>query len=258
MATSSRLNLTRDQLASFLQDHEQIKQFERLFANVSQLEPTTLADLAINASNAGQQAVEALDAVAQLAQNTAFQADAKAQQALDLIAQLTPLVDLLATSPPPREFKRSRYGSFYDTTTQTAAAINTAYAMTFNTTDLSRGVYIGSPTSRIYVDESSLYDLQFSAQLDNTSGGNHLAYIWLRINGVDVTNSASQVRLKGTDGELVAAWNFFADLKAGDYFELMWSVNDTAVQLTAQAAASPVPGIPSIILTVSNNILGVQ
>jgi hypothetical protein len=62
MATT-RLNLTRDQLATFLKDHEQIRQFERLFADVNQLEPTTLVDLAITASTAGQQAVEALDAL---------------------------------------------------------------------------------------------------------------------------------------------------------------------------------------------------
>lgn len=66
MATS-RLNLTRDQLATFLKDHEQIRQFERLFADVNQLEPTTLVDLAITASTAGQQAVEALDALNRIA-----------------------------------------------------------------------------------------------------------------------------------------------------------------------------------------------
>jgi hypothetical protein len=66
MATT-RLNLTRDQLATFLKDHEQIRQFERLFADVNQLEPTTLVDLAITASTAGQQAVEALDALNRIA-----------------------------------------------------------------------------------------------------------------------------------------------------------------------------------------------
>jgi hypothetical protein len=164
-------------------------------------------------------------------------------------------IDALEYAPVPQtHLKKAAYGSFYDTTTQTAAAINTAYAMTFNTTDITNGVYIGSPTSRIYVDTTSLYNIQFSAQLDNTSGGNHLAYIWLRINGTDVLNSASQVRLKGTDGELVASWNFVQLLKSGDYFQLMWSVSDTAVQIIAQAAAAPVPAIPSIILTVTNNI----
>ena len=164
-----------------------------------------------------------------------------------------------ATAPPPREFKRARWGSFYDTTTQTAAAINTAYAMTFNTTDLSNGVRLRSPsTSEVEVDSEGVYDIQFSAQLDNTSGGNHQAYIWLRVNGVDVANSASEVRLKGNDGELVAAWNWFYQFKALDYFQIMWSAVDTAVQLKAAAAAAPVPAIPSVILTVGNNIQGVQ
>lgn len=164
-------------------------------------------------------------------------------------------IEALEAAPLPQQYiKRSAYGSFYDTTTQTAAVINTAYAMTFNTIDLSFGVTRGSPTSRIYVDTDGVYNIQFSAQLDNTSGGSHLIYIWLRINGIDVANSASQVRLKSTDGELVAAWNFIESLKANDYFEIMWSVTDTAVQITASGAVAPVPAIPSVILTVTNNI----
>ncbi len=66
MATS-QLKLTRDQLATFLKDHEQIRQFERLFADVQQLEPTTLLDLAIAAGNADQKAVEALDSLNRIA-----------------------------------------------------------------------------------------------------------------------------------------------------------------------------------------------
>lgn len=171
------------------------------------------------------------------------------------VDELTKQVEALALAPPTTpQLARYAYGSFYDTTTQTAAAINTAYAMTFDTTDLSAGVTIGSPTSRIYVDRPNVYNIQFSAQLDNTSGGSHLAYIWLRVNGTDVSNSAGQIRLKGTDGELVSAWNFLYSLNAGDYFELMWAVSDTSVQITASGAVAPVPAIPSVILTVTDNI----
>ncbi len=158
-------------------------------------------------------------------------------------------------TPPLRQ---RRYGSFYDTTTQTAALANTAYAMTFNTTDLSAGVYIGSPTSRVYVDRPGVYNIQFSAQLDNTSGGDHLVWIWLRVNGTDVANTASEVRLKGNDAELVAAWNFLYNFKADDYFQLMWAVGNTGVQIKAAAAAAPVPAIPSVILTVTDNISAYQ
>lgn len=143
------------------------------------------------------------------------------------------------------------FGSFYDTQTQTAAVINTAYGMLLRTVGDAYGVKIGSPASRVYVSDTGVYNIQFSAQMDNTSGGSHLAWIWLRVNGIDVPFSASQVRMKGTDGELVASWNFVYKLSANDYFEIMWSVSDTAVQLSAAAAGTPYPAIPSVILTVT-------
>ena len=148
----------------------------------------------------------------------------------------------------------TRYGYFYDTTTQTAAAINTAYGMTFNSTGFGRGVTIGTPTSRIYVDRPGLFNIQFSAQLDKTSGGTAFIYIWLRHNGVDVDNSATQIRIQGNNAETVAAWNFVEFMVAGDYFELMWSTDDTACQISASPAVAPVPAIPSVILTVTDNL----
>lgn len=164
-------------------------------------------------------------------------------------------VQALALVPPQTpQLERLRYGSFYDTTDQTAAVINTAYAMTFNSTDLSQGVYIGSPTSRVYVDTANVYNIQFSAQLINTAGGAHNAWIWLRKNGTDLANSATTVRVQGNNTELVAAWNFLLSMNAGDYFELMWEVSDTAVSLFHDAATAVHPAIPSIILTVTDNI----
>ena len=258
MATS-KLNLTRDQLASFLQDHEQIKQFERMFDLVGELQPTTLRDLAITAGNADQKATEALDAVTTLAQDTALQAEAKAQQALDAVEQMRTALELLTTAPPPREFKRSRYGSFYSTATQTATTINTATGVTLNTTDLSSGVFLsGSPQTRINVDTDGIYNLQLSVQLDKTAGGTAEFYIWFRKNGVDVTDSASQIRIQGNNAEIFSALNYFFSLKAGDYVEVMFSVSDLSVELLAVPAAAPHPGIPSIIVTVSNNIQGFQ
>jgi hypothetical protein len=156
---------------------------------------------------------------------------------------------------------RHRYGAFYDTTTQTAAAINTAYPITFNATDFAQGVTRGSPTSRIFVDTTNVYNIQFSAQLLNTSGGGgggggsaHRVWIWLRKNGVDVPDSATTIRIQGNNTEDVAAWNFLLEMNQGDYFELMWAVDNTAVRLEAFAAAAFHPSVPSVILTVSNNI----
>ena len=144
---------------------------------------------------------------------------------------------------------RAPYGAFHDTTTQTAAATGTAYAVTFNSTDLSNGVAVGSPTSRIVVTKAGIYNFQFSLQLDKSSGAAGHTYIWARVNGVDVAYSAGEVAIQGTTAENIPAWNFVLSMNANDYFQLMWSVDDANIQLKAVAAAAPVPAIPSVILT---------
>jgi len=148
------------------------------------------------------------------------------------------------------------YGAFSDTTLQTAASINTAYAMTFNTTDAANGVSIGSPSSRLVVDYQGVYNVQFSAQLDELSGGTANVYIWLRKNGVNVANTASTIALQGTSARIVAAWNFIIQLEPTHYVELMWAVDDTNARILAASATSVWPAIPSVICTVTqvNNL----
>jgi hypothetical protein len=148
------------------------------------------------------------------------------------------------------------YGAFSDTTTQEAASINTAYAMTFNTTDASNGVSVGSPTSRLVVDEQGVYNIQFSAQLDKKSGATGVIHIWLRKNGTNVPNTASKVAIQGTAAETVAAWNFVIQLEPTNYVELMWATDDTEVILHAASATSVWPAIPSVICTITqvNNL----
>lgn len=161
----------------------------------------------------------------------------------------------LEIAPIPQEHTpQRRYGTFYDTTTQTAAAINTAYAVSFNTTDLSNGVTRGTPTSRIYVDRPGVYNFQFSLQLGSTNASTKNVFIWADINGTSVPDSATKITLKGSGEYYVAAWNFVYRLNAGDYFRLMWSTTDTTVEIQYTAATAPAPAIPSVIMTVTDNI----
>ena len=276
------LKLTRDQLADFLNNAEQIKQFENLFAVADTVieAPDDILVLNIAAGSAQSTANDALAQIAAQAQESAVNAalaESKANQALELIDNLTKAVESLQMTPtlesidnlkkaveglqmtpPPREFKRARYGSFYDTTTQLATVINTATAITFNTTDLSNGVFIGSPTSRIVVDSEGIYNFDTSFQLDKTTGGTAIFDFWFRLNGVDVPDSCSRIRIQGNNAEIFSSLNYFFDLKANDYVELIFSVDNLSVEVTAFAASAPHPGIPSIILTVNNNIGGVQ
>jgi hypothetical protein len=250
------LPITRAELARFLPNHAAIRAFEELFRVAGELTPAQIEALqiliqeaTIQAESATAQAAAANGAIARLVDvlEGLATAPAPAQAGSDAL-------DLLALAPAATPLRRARYGTFFDTTTQTAAAINTAYAITFNNTDLSEGVYRGGTTSQIFVDTEGVYNFQFSAQLDKVSGGTGIYNIWPAINGVDVANSATRVRIQGNDAETVASWNFVLNLKAGDYFELKWSVDNTDCQIVAFPAVAPHPAIPSVILTVTDNI----
>lgn len=276
------LGLTRDQLASFLKGPEQIRQFELLFQQVEDIAPDKVQAATIAAGNADARAIQALGQIAQTAQDAAVccaTLDAKVTLALGQIADLaqktaldlavvegrstltqdmlsailTPL-QLLATAPAPTPAKRTRYGQFYDTTTQSAAAINTAQAITFNTTDISNGVSIGTPTSRIVVDTEGVYNFAVSIQFDSTGGANREVWVWFRKNGTNVPNSAMYLTIATNNSELLQSFNILLDMKAGDYMEVMFEVADLAAQIAAFAATGVHPAIPSIILTATNNL----
>ena len=125
--------------------------------------------------------------------------------------------------------------------------------MTFNTTEESNGVSIGSPTSRIVIANAGTYNVQFSAQMDKTDGGQDDATIWFRVNGVNVPRTATDVTIEQSARRIVAAWNFVYTFTAGQYFELVWSSPDSSMRLLSEGTSSnPTrPAVPSVILTVT-------
>lgn len=146
------------------------------------------------------------------------------------------------------------YGAFQDNTTQTAVATSTAYAVIWGETDISNSVTVvsdGTNLTRVTVDETGIYNFAFSLQLIKAGASAKNAWIWPRINGVDVPKSATKVTLVGNSAACVAAWNFFLSLTAGDYVQLMWAVEDTAIQILHETATAFCPEIPSAILTVN-------
>jgi hypothetical protein len=157
--------------------------------------------------------------------------------------------DSVGTNPAPVGY----YGAFQDTTTQTAASINTAYGVKLGVTDLSNGVTISNNT-RIKIANAGIYNIQFSLQLQKTGGsGNMIADIWLRKNGVNLDGTTGKVVLTGSANAspVVAAWNYVIAISSGDSLELMWATSNTNVEIVAAVATAPHPSIPSAILTVT-------
>lgn len=123
--------------------------------------------------------------------------------------------------------------------------------------NLSSRTFTGSLTSKIYVDNPGVYNIQFSTQFANTNAADGDINIWFRKNGADISSSNSVFTVPGKhaggDGHLIAALNFFTQLAARDYVEIMWWSSVTSVYIEASAAATgPTrPAIPSVIATVN-------
>jgi hypothetical protein len=166
------------------------------------------------------------------------------------------------TGPAGAGGTQGYWGSFWDVTDQTAAAINTAYPVNLGVSDANNlGVSIVS-SNRITVANAGVYNVQFSFQLNNPAAQVHVAGIWIRLNGVDIPDTRGSVGVPdkqgSVDGQVLPAWNYVLKLNAGDYFQFYWSVNDTLVTLkTLPAGTTPTsPRVPSAIVTVTQVTYG--
>ena len=154
-------------------------------------------------------------------------------------------------------WKIPRYGGFYDTTNQTASA-GVATAITYNSTYVSSGVTLGTPTSRIVFDTTGLYNIQFSIQFLNTDAAADNVVVWVKYNGGNLPNTASWITVPGKhagdNGQALMSLNLFLDMVANDYIELYWQNTLGHASLETIASGTNYPASPSVILTVSDNI----
>lgn len=155
------------------------------------------------------------------------------------------------------EMDSAPYGAFSNNNGQTATSTATTDVVEFDTTEQSNGVYL-SNTTRIYVRNGGIYNLQYSLQLKNSNNDFEYADVWFRKNGIDIPNSASRFGLParkstGDPSHLIGAMNIFLDLAAGDYVELAGSVSNVTVALEYIVASTtiPRPAIPAVIFTVN-------
>ena len=142
------------------------------------------------------------------------------------------------------------YGTFSSTVDQTLVAINTATAVTLNTTGLSNGVTLTS-SSRLNVVEAGFYQINFSLQLQSASASAKTAYVWLRKNGSNEANTTRAFTSNINNGETPLSVTYTTSLAAADYVELYWAADSTDVALNALAASAFAPAAPSVIVNVT-------
>ena len=152
-------------------------------------------------------------------------------------------------------YLRVPYGAFSDFTDQTATA-NTATLMALSVTDFSNQVTISS--SKITVQNSGIYDLQFSVQVESNSNAPQDVFFWLKQNGVDIVGSTGKVGLParkspGDPFHDIKGWNYFLSMAANDYVEIYWSTTsvDVSIQTYAASASPTKPSTASVVATMS-------
>lgn len=174
--------------------------------------------------------------------------------------ELVPLVqsgvNVQTTLDDVKTFVNKAYGAWHSDQTQTAST-TVGTAITYDVQDVTDSVTLVSG-SRITVPVTGIYNLQFSAQLKNEDNAQHIATIWVKINGSDVGSTSSQITVPARKssniyGYALPAWNFFLDMNANDYVELFWLVENTLVTMPASpSSVSPAyPSIPSVIVTIA-------
>jgi len=136
------------------------------------------------------------------------------------------------------------------TTDQTAAVINTAYALTY-TSSTSDGITNGTPASRIVFDEAGQYMISFSAQIASTSSSTVNFWFWPRVNGSDVAGSTMKNALHQNGSVLVVSRSAIFELNAGDYLEAMWAVDSTSGFLDATVATAFAPAAPASTIAIT-------
>jgi hypothetical protein len=138
-------------------------------------------------------------------------------------------------------------GEFYSMTTLSGSA-GVSASINLPNTAISNGVSIQN-NSQITVQNTGVYNIQFSAQADAFDGADTI-WIWFKKNGTNITDSASKLIMQNNTAAIMTV-NIFDNAVSNDYFEVVWQNNAGYGKLISDAATGNIPGIPSIIVTVN-------
>jgi len=149
-----------------------------------------------------------------------------------------------------------KYAAFEYTGRQAITDATQAYTFPWDTTSFSNGVTT-SNTTRINFPTAGVYNIQWSGQFQNTNGTDKDISVWLSISGTAVTGSTGLATIPGAHGAVnghsIVGWNYFLSFTAGQYLEIKWSGETTAVSLESYAAGTlPTrPTTSALVLTVN-------
>lgn len=143
------------------------------------------------------------------------------------------------------------YAQLARSTDQTAAAINTPYAIGWDTPSFSNEISLDPlDSTKIVFAEDGIYELAFAVELLSSSSSAKNAWFWPRINGVDVPGSTIRVTLTGNTEYKVMSRTAIFPMTAGSYLQAMFAVDDVSMIISSPAGTAFAPASPAVTLSV--------
>ncbi len=148
-----------------------------------------------------------------------------------------------------------------DSTDQYATGTNTPTIVRWNTLDSGEGFVLTAPGTAT-ANYAGIYKITYSAQLANTDNAAHDAVFWLKVNNVDVPNSATIFTLParksaGVPSYVAAYSEVTFQVNRDDVVALWWATNQAATNAgglgvfilhdAVQTLPYPRPAVPSVI-----------
>lgn len=159
-------------------------------------------------------------------------------------------------------YLQTPYNQLTSNSSQTAASVANAYAITYSTSEFPDGISIAS-SSHIVFAQPGVYNITYSLQFKNTVNDAETIDIWLRLNGTDIANSNTRFTIParkstGDPSYLVAVTPIMVDITAANqYVQIMWRVSNVNVTLEALPAVTASPGVTPAIPATPSAIIGV-
>ena len=120
--------------------------------------------------------------------------------------------------------------------------------------DITNGTTLDATTGNVTIEHAGLYNLQFSAQIENYGNDFADTLIWFQANGTPIPVSSSYATTPaihgGTPGATIMTVNLLYNFNANSNVSLGWTSVDGTTAITSIPSNGQLPQSPGVIFTV--------
>jgi hypothetical protein len=150
---------------------------------------------------------------------------------------------------------KSAYISCYNSSSISLATSGSEQVIPFTSIWAENGISLVD-NSKITFAEPGIYKLEFLTTIENDTADEQDSWFWIKLNGTNFPNSSTKVtvRKRKSNGQhthqLVSISILGVAQTAGDYVQVYWTGEDTALGMPYEVATGVHPATPSVTLNV--------